>query len=146
MKVLIQRVQEATVLINSQIHSKIDHGLLLYLCLESNDSVVEVEKAVKKIVALRIFEDSQGKMNESLNISKKEVLLVSQFTLSWSGEKGNRPSFEGSMKPDKAKLLYHTFIDKLSSEVDSEVKTGQFGADMKIHSVNDGPVTFFLNF
>lgn len=146
MKLLIQRVHEASVKINNKIHSQIDEGLLVYLCFEADDPLDSVPKASKKICSLRIFEDENSKMNLSVNQIGGDVLLVSQFTLSWSGDKGNRPNFEKSMHPKKAQEYYDIFCQNLKNELNKDLKTGVFGANMKVSSINNGPVTFFLNF
>lgn len=146
MKILIQRVLEANVQIESQIHSKIDTGLLIYICFEQNDSILLASKVVDKIVSLRLFADTNGKMNLNVNQMNQEVLIISQFTLSWSGDKGNRPSFERSMNPSDAKNFYDTFLQELDSKLNTQLQSGIFLADMKVSSTNDGPVTFFLSF
>lgn len=146
MKILIQRVQDAQVQINTKVHSSIQGGLLLYICFEQQDTDLSSTKAIDKIISLRLFEDQNKKMNLNINQVDKEILAVSQFTLSWGGEKGNRPSFEKSMSPDKAKEMYLSFLSLLKSKLNRELKSGVFGADMKIQSTNDGPVTFLLSF
>lgn len=146
MKILIQRVLNAQVQINTKVHSSIQSGLLLFICFEQQDTDLSLTKAIDKIISLRLFEDHNKKMNLNTNQVDKEILAVSQFTLSWSGEKGNRPSFEKSMSPDKAKEMYLSFLSLLRSKLNRELKSGIFGADMKIQSTNDGPVTFLLSF
>lgn len=146
MKILIQRVLSASVHISNQEYSSIKNGLLLYICFEQEDTQEIVDKSIKKITSLRIFEDEQRRMNLNINQKKEDILLVSQFTLSWSGVKGNRPSFERSMAPLKAKEMYSYYFLKLKDHLNGDLKDGQFGADMKIQSINDGPVTFFLSF
>jgi D-tyrosyl-tRNA(Tyr) deacylase len=145
MKVLIQRVLSAAVEIDGVIHSQIEQGLLLYVCFESNDSKATIDKSVKKLISLRIFEDDNGKMNRNILQTKHSIMSISQFTLSWNGSGGNRPSFENSMKPDQACSFYDLFNSELSDNID-HVKTGKFGADTKVCSNNDGPVTIFLSF
>jgi D-tyrosyl-tRNA(Tyr) deacylase len=145
MKILIQRVLSASVEIDGLTHSEIDQGLLLYVCFESSDIKESIDKAIRKIISLRIFEDDNGKMNQNILQKKYSIMSVSQFTLSWNGSGGNRPSFENSMKPDQAASYYNQFNEVLRQSVDS-VKSGKFGADMKVCSKNDGPVTFFLSF
>ncbi len=145
MKVVIQRVLSASVKINEAISGEIDHGLLLYVCFEAHDAQEVIDKAIKKITALRIFEDENGKMNKSIQDVSGAILSISQFTLSWDGRKGNRPSFDLSMEPEKACKFYDDFNKKISL-TGLEIKTGAFGADMKVQSINDGPVTFHLSF
>jgi D-tyrosyl-tRNA(Tyr) deacylase len=145
MRVLIQRVNWATVIVNQEVHSKINKGLLLFVCFEKHDDQSVLEQAVKKIINLRIFEDEAGKMNQNILQVKYQILSVSQFTLSWRGTKGNRPSFENSLHPSSAKLLYHQFNHKLQ-EMKVDTKAGIFAADMKVELQNDGPVTFMLDF
>jgi D-tyrosyl-tRNA(Tyr) deacylase len=142
MKVLVQRVKSARVIINQEIKDEINHGYLLYVCLEEGDNKESVDKMIYKIMNLRIFEDSENKMNNNIDQVEGEVLSISQFTLSWDGSKGHRPSFEKSMKPAQAKLLYHLFNKKLAESL--PLYEGVFGAEMDIISINDGPVTFQL--
>ncbi len=146
MKVLIQRVLNASVNINKEKYSSIGKGLLLYLCFEKNDNQEISKNAINKIISLRIFEDDMGKMNLNINQKKLDILIVSQFTLSWMGKKGNRPSFEGSMEPSKAQIMFEDICKSFEKKVLGQVNKGQFGADMKVESTNDGPVTFFLSF
>ncbi len=145
MKVIIQRVKEANVQIDNEIVGKINKGYLLYVCFEKEDTLTNINASIKKIRDLRIFEDQAGKMNTSLLDANGEVLSISQFTLSWDGKKGNRPSFDKSMHPDKAEVLYNKF-NELLKQNDINVQTGCFGANMQVQSINDGPVTFYLTF
>lgn len=144
MKVIIQRVSSASVVVNKETVGMINKGYLLYVCFEQNDTKEIIEKTAEKIKNLRINEDKNQKMNKNLQQVNGDILSISQFTLSWDGKKGNRPSFEKSMKPEEAKDLYHYFNSIL--EQDFRVEKGIFGADMKVQSINDGPVTFFLDF
>lgn len=144
MKILVQRVKSANVNINNNCVGSIDKGYLLYVCFEIGDSIETVNTAVTKIIKLRIFEDNNGKMNLSINEVNGSILSISQFTLSWDGQKGHRPSFDKSLSPVEAKILYKKFNDELCKSC--RLEKGQFGADMKVESINDGPVTFFLNF
>ncbi|MDY0277622.1 MAG: D-aminoacyl-tRNA deacylase [Acholeplasma sp.] len=143
MKIVVQRVLNATVSINNEIYSKINHGFLVYLGIHINDTEEEVLKYVEKIKKLRIFEDDQGKMNLDINSVKGEVLVVSQFTLYGNTRKGNRPSFIEAARPEVAIPLYELFISELRNFL--TVETGVFGANMQITSVNDGPVTIVID-
>lgn len=145
MRILIQRVSEANVTIHDSIHSEIEKGLLILLGIEETDSEEDINWLVKKITQLRIFGDQEGKMNHSVLDINGEILVVSQFTLFASTKKGNRPSFIKSAKPEIAIPLYESFISKLNQTIEKEVKTGVFGADMKVSLTNDGPVTIWLD-
>ena len=145
MRTLIQRVTKASVTIENSIHSEIENGLLILLGIEENDSQEDTNWLVKKITQLRIFSDSEGKMNLSVLDINGEILVVSQFTLYASTKKGNRPSFIKSAKPEIAIPLYENFISTLNQNSVQEVKTGVFGADMKVGLTNDGPVTIWLD-
>lgn len=144
MKIVIQRVLESSVSVSGEVVSQIGRGLSLLVCLEKDDQIQTLEKAAKKVLALRVFSDDQGRMNENILQVKGEILAVSQFTLSWNGQKGNRPSFDNSMAPQKAEEYFNQFCQILEKEV--PVKRGVFGESMQVHIVNDGPVTFSLNF
>lgn len=145
MKVLVQRVLKASVEINKKSHATIGSGLLLFVCFEEGDQPNQVKKAAEKIKKLRIFEDDENKMNFDIAQVNGEILSISQFTLSWSGERGHRPSFDKSLHPSQARLFYRQFNDLLKS-YKLKVKEGIFAADMKVELVNDGPVTFMLQF
>lgn len=144
MKVVIQRVKNAKVEVSERIVGQVNTGLLLLVCMEQGDETSSIEKAAQKIRNLRIFEDENGRMNKSILDIKGSILAVSQFTLSWDGRKGNRPSFDLSMEPSKANEMFESFCGTLREEI--PVETGEFGADMQVHLVNDGPVTFSLSF
>lgn len=145
MKIVVQRVQEASVTVESEVIGAINVGLLLLVCFEQGDTDEALTKAVDKISKLRIFDDSDGKMNLDIGSIKGEILSVSQFTLSWDGTGGHRPSFEKSMPPQEARLKYALFNRELRHK-GINVKEGRFGAFMKVSLVNDGPVTFLLEF
>lgn len=145
MKIVVQRVQEASVSVDAEIVGAINSGLLLLVCFEQGDSEDSLLKAVDKISKLRIFDDAEGRMNLDIQAVKGEILSVSQFTLSWDGSGGHRPSFEKSMAPQEARLKYALFNRELRNR-GFTVKEGKFGAFMKVSLVNDGPVTFILQF
>ena len=145
MRVTLQRVTEASVVINDILHADIQQGLVVFLGITNKDSTEDIEWLCRKICALRIFNDASGKMNNSLMDVKGEVLVISQFTLYASTKNGNRPSYIKAAKPDIAIPLYNSFIDSIGALVSGAVKTGEFGADMKISLINDGPVTIHLD-
>lgn len=145
MKIVVQRVQEASVSVEKEIIGAISSGLLLLVCFEQGDSDESLTKAIDKVTKLRIFDDNDGKMNLDISQVKGEILSVSQFTLSWDGTGGHRPSFEKSMPPQEARLKYALFNRELRNR-GFTVKEGKFGAFMKVSLVNDGPVTFILEF
>lgn len=141
----IQRVSEASVEVDSEVVGEIGKGVLVLLGIENEDNQEDIEWLSKKIVNLRIFNDEAGVMNKSLLETQGELLLVSQFTLHASTKKGNRPSYIKAAKPDIAIPLYEDFIDALNKQLPSPVATGRFGADMKVHLVNNGPVTILID-
>lgn len=145
MKIVVQRVQESQVSVDQEVVGGITNGLLLLVCFEQGDSDETLQKAVEKVLKLRIFDDENGKMNLDITQVKGEILSVSQFTLSWDGSGGHRPSFEKSMAPQEARLKYALFNRELRSR-GLNVQEGKFGAFMKVSLVNDGPVTFILQF
>ena len=144
MKALIQRVTRAEVLIEGNLYSEIGRGILVLLGVEKGDTEQDVEYISKKVPHLRIFEDGNKKMNLSAIDIKGEFLVISQFTLSAHCRKGNRPSFDHAEEPARARELYLQFTDKLR-KTGLLVKTGDFGAYMQVHLVNDGPVTLLLD-
>jgi len=144
MRVVIQRVSKASCDVDGKIISEISQGLVVFTCFEIGDNSETIEKAIYKISNLRIFEGDDGKMNHSIVDIKGELLHISQFTLSWDGRKGHRPSFERSMPAREANLKYELMTRQLSDLV--SVKKGRFGADMKVNLINDGPVTILLDF
>ena len=145
MRVLIQRVSEASVTIEGVLKSKINQGLLILVGIEDVDNQEDINWLCGKISNLRIFSDEQGLMNLSVMDIKGELLVVSQFTLFANTKKGNRPSYIRSAKPDFAIPMYENFVKTLSSATQKEVQTGEFGADMKVALLNDGPVTIWID-
>ena len=145
MRVVIQRVQSASVTINNRIESAIGSGLLILVGIEDADNEDDAIWLCKKIANLRIFNDEQGVMNLSLKETAGEALIVSQFTLHASTKKGNRPSYIKASKPEIAIPLYEFFCKKMEKELEKPVKTGIFGADMKVQLLNDGPVTICVD-
>lgn len=144
MKVVIQGVSKASVLVNNEEVGKIAKGFLLFVGVEEADSMEDVKYLTRKIANMRIFEDNEGKMNLSLKEVSGEILSVSQFTLHADTKKGNRPSFVKAANPDHAEKLYKKLNSSLKEE-DLKVETGIFGADMEVSIVNDGPVTILLD-
>jgi len=142
---VIQRVSEAAVRINQQIRGQIDTGLVVLLGIEEADNQEDIDWLSKKITNLRIFDDENGVMNRSLIEMKGEILLISQFTLHASTKKGNRPSYLKAAKPDIAIPLYEKFITAMGQIIEKAIQTGEFGADMKVSLVNDGPVTIIID-
>ena len=145
MRIVIQRVAEASVTIEGEIHGKIGCGLLVLLGIESEDIQGDIDWLVGKIARLRIFADLDDKMNLSLSDVEGEVLVISQFTLHASTKKGNRPSYIRSAPPEVAVPLYQAFIQTLEVAIGKTVPTGIFGADMKVALINDGPVTISID-
>ncbi len=144
MRALIQRVKRASVTINSQITGKINEGLLIFLGVGEDDTEKQVQYLVEKCTGLRIFTDEQDKMNLSVKDIKGEILVVSQFTLYGDCKKGKRPSFVRAARPETAIPLYESFIAHCKN-TGLNVQTGEFGADMQIELINDGPVTIWLD-
>eukprot|EP01093_Parvamoeba_rugata_P019344 TRINITY_DN8654_c0_g2_i1.p1 TRINITY_DN8654_c0_g2~~TRINITY_DN8654_c0_g2_i1.p1 ORF type:complete len:157 (+),score=37.43 TRINITY_DN8654_c0_g2_i1:197-667(+) len=145
MKIVIQRVSEASVTIKSNKVAEIDNGPLILLGVVNEDSQEDINWLCNKITNLRIFPDEDGVMNKSLKDAEGDVILVSQFTLHASTKKGNRPSYIKAAKPDVAIPLYESFIETLQKTLGKKIQTGDFGADMKVHLVNDGPVTIIID-
>ncbi|WP_179349596.1 D-aminoacyl-tRNA deacylase [Winogradskyella pacifica] len=145
MKIVIQRVSEASVVINNSEVATIQKGLLILLGIENEDTQEDIDWLCNKIANLRVFPDEDGVMNISLKASEGDVILVSQFTLHASTKKGNRPSYIKAAKPDIAIPLYEGFIKTLQATLGKSIQTGEFGADMKVHLVNDGPVTILID-
>jgi D-aminoacyl-tRNA deacylase len=145
MRVVIQRVESASVTIDEKLKSSISRGLLILAGFESADTGEDLDWTTKKITRLRIFDDESGVMNLSVQDIKGEILVVSQFTLHAKTKKGNRPSYINAAPPDISIPLYNRFVDSLSSAIGKEVKTGEFGAMMKVELINDGPVTIIID-
>ena len=145
MRAVIQRVSKASVTIDGKIHSQIGWGLLVLLGIEDADTAEDIEWLSNKIVNLRIFDDAGGVMNESVKDKNGDIILVSQFTLHASTKKGNRPSYIKASKPDVAVPLYEKMIEQLSADLGKRIGTGEFGAEMKVELVNDGPVTIVID-
>jgi len=145
MRVIIQRVKKASVEIENRLHSKVGQGMLVLLGIEDADDTGDLEWLIGKIIKLRIFDDEQGVMNLSINQIDGYILLISQFTLHASTKKGARPSYIRAAHPDKAIPLYQSFIKQLNAQMNTEIKTGEFGAKMQVELVNDGPVTIIID-
>lgn len=145
MRIIIQRVRNASVTINGQLHSSIGQGMMILVGIEDADNEEDIAFLVKKVAAMRIFDDENGVMNLSVMDIGGEVLVVSQFTLHASTKKGNRPSYIKAAKPDISVPLYERFCEELSTALGKPVKTGVFGADMQCALINDGPVTIFMD-
>lgn len=145
MRVVIQRVAEASVCIQDRVHASIGPGLLVLLAVEPSDTGDDAEWLVGKIARLRVFNDAEGVMNLSVQEAQGEVLVVSQFTLLASTKKGNRPSYSRSAPPDFAIPAYENAVARLAEILGHPIKTGVFGADMKVSLVNDGPVTIIID-
>ncbi|MEW9121280.1 MAG: D-aminoacyl-tRNA deacylase [Thermotaleaceae bacterium] len=144
MRAVVQRVKQASVVVEKQIVGKIDKGFLVLLGVEDEDNIKDVEYLVEKIIHLRIFEDENEKMNLSLKDIQGELLVVSQFTLFGDCRKGRRPSFSTAAKPDKANTLYMKFVEQCK-ENGLKVETGVFQAHMEVNLCNDGPVTMLID-
>ncbi len=145
MVAVIQRVSSSSVTIEGKLKSEIGSGLLVLVGIEDADEQSDIDWLSRKIVNLRVFADEEGVMNKSLLDVDGEILVVSQFTLHASTKKGNRPSYIKAAKPEVAIPLYESFVKAIQQEISSEVKTGEFGADMKIALVNAGPVTIIID-
>lgn len=145
MKVVIQRVTRASVTIEQKIFSSIENGLLILVGIQSDDTDEDITWLASKIVNLRIFDDKNGVMNKSILETNGEILAVSQFTLMARTKKGNRPSYIDAAPPAISIPLYEKFVSVLSQELHKTVQTGQFGAEMKVELINDGPVTIIID-
>lgn len=145
MRVVVQRVSEASVKVDGEVCGQIENGLLIFLGIEDSDNEDDIEWLSRKVVGLRIFGDENGVMNNSITEVKGNVLLVSQFTLHASTKKGNRPSYIRASKPMFAKPMYEKMKLQLERDLGQIIQTGIFGADMKVELLNDGPVTIYID-
>jgi len=145
LRAVVQRVLEAHVNVSGETVGKIDKGILVLLGVGQNDTEKDIEWLADKVLNLRIFEDENDKMNLSLLDIKGEILVVSQFTLYGDCRKGRRPSYSSAAKPDKGNEYYEKFVKYIKDTYDVKVETGVFQADMKVHLINDGPVTLLLD-
>ena len=145
MRAVIQRVNFASVTVNGQIKSEIKKGLLLLVGIEDTDNEDDIKWLSNKIIQLRIFDDNEGVMNLSVQDIDGEILAISQFTLHAKTKKGNRPSYQQAAKPEISIPIYEQFVRQLSFDLGKEVKTGEFGAYMKVNLENDGPVTILID-
>lgn len=145
MRVVVQRVKEASVSIGGKVKSSIGAGLLVLLGIEDTDTQEDIDWLCKKIVAMRIFNDEKGMMNRSIAEIGGNIIVVSQFTLMASTKKGNRPSYIRAARPETAIPLYETFCQCLSETLGEDIGTGEFGADMQVSLLNDGPVTICID-
>ena len=145
MRVVIQRVSEASVKIEEQIHGAIQQGLLVLVGIEETDTIEDIEWLSNKIIQLRIFNDADRIPNISVKDCGGDILLISQFTLHALTKKGNRPSYIKAARPEQAIPLYEKFIQQLQQDLGKEIQTGIFGADMKVLLINDGPVTIIMD-
>ena len=145
MRVVIQRVKKASVSIEGHIKSQIESGLLILLGIEEADNKEDIDWLCRKIVGLRVFDDEQGVMNLNIEDAGGDIIVVSQFTLFASTKKGNRPSYIRAARPETAIPLYESFVKTLSEALKKTVGTGEFGANMQVSLVNDGPVTICID-
>ena len=145
MKLVIQRVSKASVTIEGEKVASIENGLLILLGIVNEDAQEDINWLSNKVINLRIFNDENGVMNTSLKDSNGDVIVVSQFTLHASTKKGNRPSYIKAAKPDVAIPLYEAFVNQLETDLGKKVQTGEFGADMKVELLNNGPVTIIID-
>lgn len=145
MRTVIQRVNQASVSIKNKVKSEINKGLLILVGIEEADNIKDIDWLCKKIAQLRIFDDQDGVMNLSIKEINGEILAISQFTLHAKVKKGNRPSYQKAAKPEISIPLYEKFIEQLSGDLGKEIKTGEFGAYMKVSLENDGPVTIIID-
>ena len=145
MRAVIQRVSQSNVKVSGEVIGEIKGGLMVLVSFVDEDNDTDLDWITKKIVNLRIFNDDEGKMNRSIQDVDGDILLISQFTLHGSTKKGNRPSFIKAAKPDFANFMYERFIKVLEQTLGKEIQTGEFGGDMKVSLVNDGPTTIIID-
>ena len=145
MRAVIQRVSQSNVKVSGEVIGEIKGGLMVLVSFVDEDNDTDLDWITKKIVNLRIFNDDEGKMNRSIQDVDGDILLISQFTLHGSTKKGNRPSFIKAAKPDIANVMYEKFIKILEQSLGKEIQTGEFGGDMKVSLVNDGPTTIIID-
>ena len=145
MRVVVQRVSQSNVKVSEEIIGEINEGLMVLVSFVDEDNDTDLGWMTKKIINLRIFNDDEGKMNRSVQDIGGDILLISQFTLHGSTKKGNRPSFIKAAKPDFANVMYERFIKVLEKSLGKEIQTGEFGGDMKVSLVNDGPTTIIID-
>ncbi len=145
MRIVIQRSKNASVTIDTEVHGKIDFGLVVLVGIETEDTQEDAQWLIGKLINMRIFSDKEGKMNHSILDVKGQFLVISQFTLHASTKKGNRPSYIAAARPETAIPLYDYFIEELKKQSNLVVETGEFGADMEVALVNDGPVTIIVD-
>tara|TARA_Y100000746_G_scaffold35124_1_gene26372 strand:- start:165 stop:617 length:453 start_codon:yes stop_codon:yes gene_type:complete len=145
MRVVIQRVSQSKVKVSGEVIGEIKEGLMVLVSFVDEDNDTDLGWMTKKIINLRIFNDDEGKMNRSVQDVGGDILLISQFTLHGSTKKGNRPSFIKAAKPDFANVMYERFIKVLEQSLGKEIQTGEFGGDMKVSLVNDGPTTIIID-
>lgn len=145
MRIVIQRVSHASVTIEGNVKSKIGKGFLILLGIGEDDTVEDIDWLVKKVVNLRVFDDENGVMNRSILDTGGDIIVVSQFTLMASYKKGNRPSWIRAARHEISIPLYNAFVERLSAGLGKHVGTGEFGADMKVELLNDGPVTICMD-
>ena len=145
MRVVVQRVSQSNVKVSGEVIGEIKEGLMVLVSFVDEDNDTDLEWMTKKIVNLRIFNDDEGKMNRSVQDVGGDILLISQFTLHGSTKKGNRPSFIKAAKPDFANVMYMKFIKILEQSLGKGIQTGEFGGDMKVSLINDGPTTIIID-
>ena len=145
MRVVVQRVSQSNVKVSGEVIGEIKEGLMVLVSFVDEDNDTDLDWMTKKIVNLRIFNDDEGKMNRSVQDVGGDILLISQFTLHGSTKKGNRPSFIKAAKPDFANVMYMKFIKILEQSLGKEIQTGEFGGDMKVSLINDGPTTIIID-
>ena len=145
MRVVVQRVSQSNVKVSGEVIGEIKEGLMVLVSFIDEDNDIDLEWMTKKIVNLRIFNDDEGKMNRSVQDVGGDILLISQFTLHGSTKKGNRPSFIKAAKPDFANVMYMKFIKILEQSLGKGIQTGEFGGNMKVSLVNDGPTTIIID-